>query len=108
MGATSVTGVGPGSALGYNKGGENASLGVNKLLGPHLVAAGSLTVGSTNNFAVPLSSGVYACSVNVMASGSPIPANGNLVFTSGNCNMWVSPNASGLAVSYMVSTVGNA
>jgi hypothetical protein len=108
MGATSVTGVGPGSALGLNKGNDNMSLGVSKLLGPHLVAAGSLTVGPTHNFAVPLSSGVYACSVNVMASGSTVPANANLVFTSGNCSMWVSPNASGLAVSYMVSTVGNA
>ena len=108
MGATSVTGVGPGSALGYNKGGDNASLGVNKLLGPHLVAAGSLTVGVTNNFALPLTSGVYACSVNVMASGSAVPANGNLVFSSGNCAMWLSPNASGLSVSYMVSTVGDA
>lgn len=108
MGATSVTGVGPGSALGHNKGGENASLGVNKLLGPHLVAAGSLTVGATNNFALPLASGSYAVSLNCMASGSAVPANGSLEFTNGLCNMWVSPNASGLPVSYMVSTVGNA
>jgi len=61
MGATSVTGVGPGSALGHNKGGENTTLGVSKLLGPHLVAAGSLTVGATNHFALPLASGSYAC-----------------------------------------------
>jgi hypothetical protein len=108
MGATSVTGVGPGSALGLNKGNENMSLGVSKLLGPHLVAAGSLTVGVTNNFPLPLSSGVYAVSVNCMGSGAVVPANGSLEFANGLCNMWVSPNASGLPVSYMVSTVGNA
>jgi len=107
MGATSVTGVGPGSALGYNKGGENASLGVNKLLGPHLVAAGSLTVGATNNFALPLASGAYAVHVTSLYSGAGAP-NAYLDFTGGVCNMWVSPNASGLPVSYMVSTVGNA
>jgi len=47
MGATSSTGVGVGSAIGANKGSEHASLGVNKLIGPHIVAAGTETLSGT-------------------------------------------------------------
>jgi hypothetical protein len=108
MGATSVTGVGPGSALGLNKGNENMSIGVSRLIGPHLVAAGSLTVGASNNVALPLSSGVYSVSVNVTASGSAVNGNGQLQFMSGNCNLWMNPAVSGLPVTYMVAATGNA
>jgi hypothetical protein len=46
MGATSVTGVsGPGSVAGHQKGSEHMSLGVEKLIGPRVVAAGSATIG---------------------------------------------------------------
>ena len=46
MGATSVTGVsGPGAVDGLNKGSEHMSLGVNKLIGPRVVAAGHATIG---------------------------------------------------------------
>ena len=43
MGATSVTGVGPGSSEPYNKGAYGRqTLGVGHLIGPHVVQALSL------------------------------------------------------------------
>lgn len=45
MAAASVTGVGPGSADGRNKGSEHMSLAVNKLIGPRLVSCGSVVLG---------------------------------------------------------------
>lgn len=48
MGATSVTGVsGPGSVAGLQKGSEHMSLGVAKLIGPKVAAAGKITLTST-------------------------------------------------------------
>lgn len=48
MGATSVTGVsGPGTAAGRSKGSEHMSLGVEKLIGPRVVAAGSATLNGS-------------------------------------------------------------
>lgn len=69
MGATSVTGVsGPGSVAGKQKGSEHMSLGVAKLIGPKVSAAGKITltgttgvvefpalVGSVNDYVVILS-----------------------------------------------------
>lgn len=46
MGATSVTGVsGHGVVDGWNKGSDHMSLGVTKLIGPRVVAAGTATIG---------------------------------------------------------------
>lgn len=48
MGATSVTGVsGPGSVAGRQKGSEHMSLGVAKLIGPKVSAAGKITLTGT-------------------------------------------------------------
>lgn len=48
MGATSVTGVsGPGSVAGLQKGSEHMSLGVHKLIGPRVSAAGTETLSGT-------------------------------------------------------------
>ncbi len=44
MGATSVTGVGPGSADGLNKGSEHMTLGVGNLIGPKVVVSGTSTL----------------------------------------------------------------
>lgn len=61
MGATSVTGVGPGSADGMNKGSEHQTLGVNKLIGPHIVAAGKITLSGTSGAVqIPTLSGTVA------------------------------------------------
>lgn len=61
MSATSVTGKGNGSADGKNKGSGRMSLGVNHLIGPHVVAAGSATL-SSSTFVVefPVLTGVTA------------------------------------------------
>ena len=55
MAASSVTGVGPGSADRYNKGSEHMHLGVDHLIGPRVVDAGqaSLTSGSPSVANVP-------------------------------------------------------
>jgi hypothetical protein len=48
MGATSVTGVGVGSAAKYgagNKGSEHMALGVHRLIGPRVVACGEVELG---------------------------------------------------------------
>jgi hypothetical protein len=58
MAASSVTGVGPGSADGLNKGSEHMSLAVEKLIGTKIVAAGNVTLSSgaaTVVFPQPLS-----------------------------------------------------
>lgn len=59
MGASSVTGVsGVGSVAGNQKGSEHMSLGVHKLIGPRVVAAGSETlVGTTGTVEIPALSG---------------------------------------------------
>lgn len=46
MAASSVTGVGAGSALKKQKGSEHMTLGVDKLIGPHVVSAGSVALTS--------------------------------------------------------------
>jgi hypothetical protein len=60
MGASSVTGIsGPGSVAGNQKGSEHMSLGVHKLIGPRVVAAGSETlVGTTGVVEIPTLPGV--------------------------------------------------
>lgn len=59
MGATSVTGVGQGSAEGMNKGNERMTLGTTHLIGPHIVAAGSITMtASTGAVELPTLPGV--------------------------------------------------
>ncbi len=62
MGATSVTGVsGPGSVAGNQKGSEHQSLGVNKLIGPKIVAAGVETLsGTTGVIEVPAPTGAVS------------------------------------------------
>lgn len=48
MGASSVTGVsGPGSVAGKQKGSEHMSLGVSKLIGPKVAAAGKVVLSGT-------------------------------------------------------------
>ena len=49
MGATSVTGTGPGDVSGLNRGSEHMTLAVGNLLGPKVVAAGYHTLGSAED-----------------------------------------------------------
>lgn len=71
MGATSVTGVsGPGAVDGLQKGSEHMSLGVHKLIGPHVVACGTETLGGggTGTVELPKQAGVVGDYV-VMLTG---------------------------------------
>lgn len=59
MGATSVTGVGIGGVSGSQKGSEHMSLGVSKLIGPKVAAAGKITLtGTTGTVEIPAMVGV--------------------------------------------------
>lgn len=52
MGATSVTGVGPGSASAYgagNKGSEHMALGVHRLIGPRVVGCSDITLDASGH-----------------------------------------------------------
>lgn len=66
MGATSVTGVGLGSADGSNKGSSHMTLGVSNLIGPRIVACDEITLDGSGDLVVklPLLSGSasdYVC-----------------------------------------------
>lgn len=52
MGATSVTGVGPGDVSGLNKGSQHMTLGVNQLIGPHVVSAGLADMNGSTTLTV--------------------------------------------------------
>lgn len=62
MGATSVTGVGLGSADGSQKGSEHLSIGANKIIGPRIVYAHTVTLDGSGDATIKLSgfSGVTA------------------------------------------------
>lgn len=82
MGATSVSGVsGVGSAAGNSKGSSNMSLGVAKLIGPRVVAAGTVAVvagsGATVTFTVS-SGAIAAVTATPAAAGSGYPASSTI------------------------------
>lgn len=59
MAATSVTGKGPGSADGKNKGSGHMTLDVGNLIGPRVMAAGTATLsGGTVTVVLPAMAGV--------------------------------------------------
>jgi hypothetical protein len=59
MAATSVTGVGPGSADKQQKGSEHLRVGVEKLIGPKAIAVGQVTLsGGTATLDLPVLPGV--------------------------------------------------
>lgn len=72
MGATSTNGVGLGSVYGNQKGSDSMSLGVSKLIGPKVSAAGSATLsGTTKVVEIPKLVGVvedYIVMVSAMTS----------------------------------------
>ena len=67
MGATSVTGVGQGSVEGQNMGSKSWTIGSSRVLGPRVVAAGTVTLSDTTGTVIlPLFPGVvgnYICMV---------------------------------------------
>jgi hypothetical protein len=54
MGATSVTGVGPGSAEKKNKGSERMTLGAEQIIGPRIVYANSVTTDAEGDAVIKL------------------------------------------------------
>lgn len=54
MGATSVTGVGLGSAVGSQKGSEHLSIGAEKIVGPRVVYAGQHTLDGSGDLTIIL------------------------------------------------------
>lgn len=54
MAATSVTGVGLGSAVGSQKGSEHLSIGAEKIIGPRVVYAGTHTLDSSGDLTIKL------------------------------------------------------
>lgn len=68
MGATSVTGVGQGSVEGVHAGPKHWTVNADRVLGPRIVACGTVTLaGGTANVVLPLLGGVvgdYAVLVN--------------------------------------------
>lgn len=62
MAATSVTGVGLGSADGSNKGSPHMTIGAEKLVGPRVVACDNITLDGSGDLVVklPVLSGVAA------------------------------------------------
>lgn len=82
MGATSVTGVsGAGSVAGFSKGSGNQSLGVEKLVGPRVVAAGQATVGAGSGATVTFTvtgGALNAITTTPAAAGSGYPASSTI------------------------------
>jgi hypothetical protein len=83
MGATSVTGVGTGSAAKYgagNKGSEHMALGVHRLIGPRVVACGEVELGPSGFATVyyptlPGGAGLYCAFLQGETPGYPFVTN---------------------------------
>lgn len=104
MGATSVTGKGTGSADGYNKGSSHMTLGVDHLIGPRVVAAGSETLsGTTGTVEIPAQTGVYTDYVVFLQSNGSTYA-----YTAGMTSTWTFAitAGSGAVVSWVVVKKG--
>ena len=109
MGATSVTGVsGIGTVAGSQKGSEHMSLGVEKLIGPRVVAAGHVVVGTGNGgtsatvtFTVDGDGGILAVTATpaANATGWPVDSTVFLLVTGGGGTggvVWGSTDGSGV------------
>jgi hypothetical protein len=91
MGATSVTGVsGPGSVAGIQKGSEHMSLGVSKLIGPKVAAAGKVTLsGTSGSVTLPALVGAVTDYLVVLTSnGSTAPYVSTVLAVVADTNDW--------------------
>lgn len=90
MGATSVTGVGTGSAQEYgagNKGSEHMSLGVHRLIGPRVTGAGEIVLNASGFGSVyypTLPGGIDLYSVFLSSNSATFPYWGAFSSTSFN------------------------
>lgn len=111
MGATSVTGVsGPGSVMGSQKGSEHMSLGVHKLIGPKVVAAGKETLnGTTADIEFPAPTGVVGDYVVMLTSDdSTVPYVSTPLAAVADTNNWKFTVTAGnnAVVNWMIVKVG--
>lgn len=99
MGATSVTGVGLGSADKKQKGSEHLRVGAEKIIGPRIVYAGSVTLDGSGNGSVviPAPAGVatnYSVFVTDGNATAAAATAGAVAFASGNATITVKGPAS--------------
>ena len=78
MPASSVTGIGPGSAEGANRGNEHMTLGTNHLIGPRCIMSGNCTLSSGSlkiTFPAPLAlaNANYSVQCTPTASSTTVP-----------------------------------
>jgi hypothetical protein len=108
MGATSVTGVGAGSAEGVTKGApERQTLGVSHLIGPYIAKAGSATLSSgAASVVFPLtgSTSDFILLVSNQTDGTAV--NGTLAISSNVCTLTLAGTGSDV-VGYAVVKVAN-
>ena len=108
MGATSVTGVGAGSAEGLTKGApERQTLGVGHLIGPHIVNAGSKALSSgAASVVFPLTGSTSDFILLVSNHTDGTAGNGTLAIASNVCTLTLAGTASD-GVGYAVVKVAN-
>lgn len=107
MGASSVTGVGLGSADGSNKGRKHWSVGVERLIGPRPMAVGSVTLDGdgVGEVVLPRLAGVTADYV-VVATGATEAAVGATVTINDNDTTLAFSGANDGVVAYAVLKKG--
>lgn len=110
MTASSVTGRGLGSADGKNKGSEHMTLGVEKLLGPRIMAADEVTLDGSGDEVVvlPLFPGVvgdYTVSVTDTNATAAAACAGALAFTANSTTLTIKGPANS-TVSYVIVKKG--
>ena len=92
MGASSVTGVsGQGSVSGSQKGSEHMSLSVHNLIGPHVFAAGKVTLSGTTGTVyvpAPTSGAVGDYQVMLSSTTSTLAYNSTALATVADSNEW--------------------
>lgn len=110
MTATSVTGIGLGSADGQNKGSEHMTLGVGHLIGPRVVAADLGTLNGSGDLVVilPVLPGVsadYIVSATDASVAGATAVGAGLVITSTETTVTLVGTAS-QAISWSIIKVG--
>ena len=107
MGATTTMGTGPGSAESANKGApERQTLGVNHLIGPHIVAAGKIALVSGAATVVVPVVGVTADFILLVSNQSDGTAVNGTISVSGNSATLTLAGTATDVVGYAVVKVG--
>ncbi len=111
MGATSVTGVGIGGVSGNQKGSEHMSLGVSKLIGPKVSAAGKITLtGTTGTVEIPALVGAVGDYVVMLSANTSTHVYVSTALAAvSNSDSWsfIATGGSGAVVNWAVVKVGN-